>query len=410
MSRVGLLSRFMVFAVCLGTTTFAVGQDEPTPKATKPAAPKAAPQSPEEKQFQELYQSRSDLGAKLSKLREEIVAASKAGDAKQQQALIEKFNGMVTDFEAKTLPKLLALAGPLYIKDGKQAEAEEIVLGYLQDLYHENKYKQVLAEGNKYIEADRKHPLILNFMGVSYFAQQDFTRAEALLKQAKAAGAENEEAGSYFAQIGAPYLDQCRNYSAMWKKELAIREKEAAATGDAKLPRVLFKTNKGDIELELFENEAPNTVANFVSLIEKKKYDGIAFHRVIPSFMAQGGDPNTLDKDPRNDGMGGPGYHIACECYKENARMHFQGSLSMAHAGRDTGGSQFFLTHLPTGHLNPDIDTSKGHTVFGRVVKGMDVVLALRPGDRIQTATVLFKRNHPYVPKTHADPEAQSGK
>lgn len=403
MSRVGLLSKFMLVAVCLGAITFAVGQDNPTPKATKPAAPKAAPQSAEEKEFQELYQQRSDLGAKLGKLREEIVAAGKAKNAKQQQALVEQFNGMVSDFTKNTLPRLLALAGPLYIKNGKDEQAEGIVLGYMEELFTENKYKQVIAEGAKYITAGRKHPLILNWVGVAYFATMEFEKAEATLKQAKAAGAEDEQSGQMFAQIGGPYLDQCKSYAAMWKKEQAIREKEAAATGDAKLPRVVFKTNKGDIELELFENEAPNTVANFVSLVEKKKYDGIAFHRVIPTFMAQGGDPNTLDTDPSNDGMGGPGYNIDCECYQENARMHFQGSLSMAHAGRDSGGSQFFLTHLPTGHLNPNIDTSRGHTVFGRVVKGMDIVLALRPGDRIKTATVLFKRNHPYVPKTHAD-------
>ena len=395
MSKVGFCSKVLVIAACLSLTTAATGQDQPAPKEAK-----AAPTTADAKQFEELFAVRAELGKKLGKLQTEITAAAKAKDTKQQQTLIDQFNGMVTEFEAKTLPKLLALAGPLYIKDAQNADAEQIVLGYLQDLFQENKYKNVIVEGKKYLDAGRRHPLILNFVGVSYFAVQDFTKSEEILKEAKAAGEKNDEAGGMFAQIGAPYLSQCKSYLAMWKKELAIREKEAAATGDARLPRVLFKTTKGDIELELFENEAPNTVANFVSLVEKKKYDGIGFHRVIPNFMAQGGDPNTLDKDPRNDGMGGPGYHIACECYQENARMHFQGSLSMAHAGRDTGGSQFFLTHLPTGHLNPNEDAGRGHTVFGRIVKGLDVALSLRPGDRIQTATVVFKRNHPYTPKT----------
>lgn len=395
MPRVGQLSRFMVLAGFLWMATTVVGQDQPAPKATK-----SAPASAEAKEFQQLFAVRAQLGEKLSKLQGPLREAAKAQDVKKHKALVDEFNGYVTDFEENTLPRLLALAGPLYIKDGKNTQAEEIVLGYLQDLYHENKYKQVVTEGSKYLAAGRNHPLILNFVGVSLYATQDFVKAEEVLKQAKAAGAKNEDAGSMFAQIGAPYLDQCKGYQAMWVKEQAIRAKEAAATGDARLPHVLFKTNKGDIELELFENEAPNTVANFVNLVEKKKYDGIAFHRVIPNFMAQGGDPNTLDKDPSNDGMGGPGYNIACECYQPNARMHFQGSLSMAHAGKDTGGSQFFLTHLPTSHLNPNVDEAKGHTVFGRIVKGLDVALGLRPGDRIITATVLFKRNHPYVPKT----------
>ncbi|MCY2964071.1 MAG: peptidylprolyl isomerase [Planctomycetota bacterium] len=170
------------------------------------------------------------------------------------------------------------------------------------------------------------------------------------------------------------------------------------------MPQVVFKTNKGDIVIELFENEAPNTVANFISLVEKKKYDGIKFHRVIPNFMAQGGDPNTLDEDPQNDGQGGPGYSIPCECYNGNARMHFQGSLSMAHAGKDTGGSQFFITHLPTPHLNPNLEEERGHTVFGRVIKGLDIALALRVGDEIESARVLRKRKHPYEPETLPDP------
>ncbi|MSR59564.1 MAG: peptidylprolyl isomerase [Planctomycetaceae bacterium] len=163
------------------------------------------------------------------------------------------------------------------------------------------------------------------------------------------------------------------------------------------MPRVLFKTNKGDIVLELFENEAPNTVANFVSLVEAKKYDGIAFHRVLPNFMAQGGDFSTREKDPSD----GPGYTIACECYNDKTRMHFQGSLSMAHAGKDTGGSQFFLTHRPTAHLNyTKGKTDSNHTVFGRIIKGLDVALAIRPGDKIESAKVLRKRDHAYKPKT----------
>ncbi len=159
------------------------------------------------------------------------------------------------------------------------------------------------------------------------------------------------------------------------------------------LPQVLLKTTKGDVVIELYEDEAPNTVANFINLVEKKFYDGLPFHRVIEGFMAQGGDP-------KGNGTGGPGYHIACECYRKDARGHARGVLSMAHAGRDTGGSQFFITFDNTPHLNGK------HTVFGHVIKGMDVVdnlqkterSAAKP-DRIIEARVLSKRNHPYEPK-----------
>ncbi len=188
------------------------------------------------------------------------------------------------------------------------------------------------------------------------------------------------------AQIGQFYLQDVANYKESWAKEKAIRDAEAKADD---LPRVLLKTNKGDIVIELFENQAPNAVANFISLVKKGFYNGLSFHRVLAGFMAQGGDP-------KGDGTGGPGYTIACECYRPDHRLHFRGTLSMAHAGRDTGGSQFFLTFVPTPHLDGK------HTAFGRVVEGMDVLAKLQrrdPGDpeaprpdKIVEAKVLRKR------------------
>jgi len=183
--------------------------------------------------------------------------------------------------------------------------------------------------------------------------------------------------------------------------EMAKRQAEAAADD---LPRVRLSTTAGDVVVELFENEAPNTVANFISLVEKKFYDGTAFHRVISGFMAQGGDP-------QGDGSGGPGYAIACECAGPGARQHLRGSLSMAHAGEDTGGSQFYLTFRPTEHLDGK------HTVFGRIIEGFETLPALTrttdeqgrmlsgiEPDRIIKAEVLRKRNHPYVPQTLPEP------
>ncbi|MBT6641677.1 MAG: peptidylprolyl isomerase [Planctomycetaceae bacterium] len=174
---------------------------------------------------------------------------------------------------------------------------------------------------------------------------------------------------------------------------MAIR---ASEKNEDDLPRVKIETTKGTIVVELFENEAPNTVANFVSLVESHFYDGTPFHRVIPGFMAQGGDPTGT-------GTSGPGYTIACECDLPNARKHFLGSLSMAHAGKDTGGSQFFLTFAPTEHLDGR------HTVFGRVIEGFDILPKItrtegpqaRPSkDKILKAEIIRKRDHEYKPKT----------
>lgn len=183
--------------------------------------------------------------------------------------------------------------------------------------------------------------------------------------------------------------------AAAWPAELALREQEAKADD---LPRVELITDRGRVVLELFENEAPNTVANFISLVEKGFYDGTRFHRVMPGFMAQGGDPNTKPGGSGAAGAGGPGYVIADECARPDARKHFTGTLAMAHRGANTGGSQFYITFAPPVHLNGV------HTVFGRVVEGMPVVNQTSQNDEIKSAKVLRKRSHEYSPVTEPEP------
>jgi cyclophilin family peptidyl-prolyl cis-trans isomerase len=324
-------------------------------------------------------------------LQEEFVAAQKADEKAKQKEIGEKFQKLVTEFQTDIMPNMLKLADEVNRLDPSDTTAAELVAGRA---FSENRFADVVAVVDKL--GDKASPMLQGIGGVSLFATQDFAGAQAMLEKVRKADPE------LFEQLGAQYLRSCPEYIEYWKTEQAIRAKEAQADD---LPRVLLKTTKGEIVIELFENEAPNTVANFISLVEQKKYDGIKFHRVIPTFMAQGGDPNTLDDDPSNDGMGGPGYHIACECYRKDARKHFQGSLSMAHAGKDTGGSQFFLTHLPTAHLNANAEQQRGHTVFGRVIKGLDVALSLKKGDIIKSATVLRKRDHKYEPVKIAENE-----
>ena len=177
-----------------------------------------------------------------------------------------------------------------------------------------------------------------------------------------------------------------------WQKEQQIRAREAAADN---LPRVKFHTTRGDITIELFENEAPIAWEIFISLVKAGYYDGLTFHRVLPAFMAQGGCN-------LGTGKGGPGYTIRDEHTLPNHRKHFRGSLSMAKTpAPNTGGSQFFLTFVPTSYLDGK------HTVFGRVIEGMDAAAALKrrdpdapapwpAPDKIVKAHVLRDRGHEY--------------
>jgi peptidyl-prolyl cis-trans isomerase B (cyclophilin B) len=150
------------------------------------------------------------------------------------------------------------------------------------------------------------------------------------------------------------------------------------------MKKVHFETTKGEIVADLYDDDAPGTVDNFVGLaagtkewvdpktrekVKRPFYDGLSFHRVIPNFVIQGGCP-------LGNGTGGPGYHIKCETQGKK-QVHQRGSLSMAHAGKDTGGSQFFICHSPQPHLD------KKHTVFGQVTSGLEVIDKIQPGDKM---------------------------
>jgi peptidyl-prolyl cis-trans isomerase B (cyclophilin B) len=141
-----------------------------------------------------------------------------------------------------------------------------------------------------------------------------------------------------------------------------------------------LETSRGRIVCELFAKEAPNTVNNFAFLAREGFYDGTQFHRVIPNFMIQGGDPT-------GSGRGGPGYRFEDETNpKQNPRKHQRGSLSMANAGPNTNGSQFFITHVVTDWLDGK------HTVFGRVLEGQDVVDQVQQGDTLTSVRVEEKQ------------------
>lgn len=143
------------------------------------------------------------------------------------------------------------------------------------------------------------------------------------------------------------------------------------------MSKVKISTQKGDMIAELYNNETPITVNNFVKLINEGFYNGLNFHRVIPGFVAQGGCPNGI-------GNGGPGYTIPCEITADK-QYHDRGVLSMAHAGRNTGGSQFFICHnrQSTQHLDGN------HTCFGKVIEGLDIIDKIQQGDKINNIQVI---------------------
>ena len=142
-------------------------------------------------------------------------------------------------------------------------------------------------------------------------------------------------------------------------------------------------TSKGVMKVEFYEQDAPKTVKNFTDLAEKGFYDGLKFHRVIPNFVIQGGCPNSRDGAKGQPGTGGPGYKIDCETSGDH-QYHERGVLSMAHAGKNTGGSQFFVVHSRdnTAHLD------RVHTVFGKVVEGLDVIDQIKANDEIEKIVV----------------------
>lgn len=148
--------------------------------------------------------------------------------------------------------------------------------------------------------------------------------------------------------------------------------------------QAIIKTNKGDMTVSFYENDAPNTVANFVKLAKEGYYDGLKWHRVIPNFVIQGGCPNSRAGAKGMVGTGGPGYKIDCETKGDN-QYHDRGVLSMAHAGRNTGGSQFFVVHnrANTAHLDGV------HTCFGKLTSGEDVLDAIREGDSIDKIEII---------------------
>jgi cyclophilin family peptidyl-prolyl cis-trans isomerase len=357
----------------------------------------AAAQAPVVETKLDPAQAKDEMAAAAKTLKECVaeltVLQAKYHQPKADQAAIEKkFNEVQLQARAAS-EKLETSAFAVAMTDPKNAQARDITGAVMAAALKTDDPKRALTLAAMLDKAGAAGEGVLMMAASAAMLTSDLDATEAYLKKAAAAGVKPEKIAELEQAVAAerPKVDE----------EMAKRAAEAKADD---LPRVKITTSQGDVMVELFENEAPNTVANFISLVEKGFYNGTPFHRVIGGFMAQGGDPTGT-------GTSGPGYAIACEVGKPGARKHFLGTLSMAHAGPNTGGSQFFLTFRPTEHLDGK------HTVFGRVIDGFDVLpklmrtqddqglpVAGAVPDKILKAVVVRKRSHPYEPETLPDP------
>jgi cyclophilin family peptidyl-prolyl cis-trans isomerase len=344
--------------------------------------------SDDEERLKKLSKMREELGKEFQELRGSTVKAMEGVIASTSEALksAPDDTGLLevrseayliyqkNDLALPDLEKLLKL---------KPDDGGELTLKVARLEHAVNRYEAAADNFEKVLKKDGKNLEARLLLAVCDFSIHKFEESAKILQEML-----KGEITAEMRSKAAQFLEMAQKYSPLWKTEQEIRAKQAKADD---LPRVRFTTTKGDIDIELFENEAPNTVSNFIELVSKKYYDGLKFHRVIPGFMAQGGDPT-------GSGTGGPGYRFKDEITPES-RLHFRGTLSMANAGPNTNGSQFFLTHLPTDWLNGK------HTVFGRVIAGQDAVDALLIGDSITKAEVVRKRDHEYKVLRIEDPQ-----
>jgi len=338
-------------------------------------------------EFQAARQQEKDLIAELSVLQAEY--QQPGADKKRIAAKFEAARDRIP----ATKERLETAAFALAMADAKNPSARELCGLVIASRLQQDDAVDALKLSNILDKAGAADGNIDMMAAAAAMVLSQLDEAADWLKKAEANGIQKQK----IAELQDSIEDERPKAAA----EMASRKADAAADDR---PRVKITTSKGDIVVELFEDAAPNTVANFINLVEKGFYNGTPFHRVIGGFMAQGGDPTGT-------GSGGPGHTIECECDLPGARKHFLGSLSMAHAGKNTGGSQFFLTFRPTEHLDGK------HTVFGRVIDGFDVlpkltrtqgqdgqpISGIEP-DTIVKATMLRKRDHAYEPKTSPDP------
>lgn len=361
-------------------TTPAAEKKDNTPPAKSAAA--AADTSSVRAAYEAKLNEWKEMLKQLRQLKHDYQTVDEAG----MPEILKRWDALMAKADV-LLPQLGTAAIKAYqAAPNQDRDLIRFLVKLLQDEVAHDQYEAAVQLADVLINNGCDSREVYAAAGNTYFAVNKFDDALKIIEKGKGMGV----AGGDVEMLEKDIND----YKKFWPAEQKIRAEEAKKDD---LPRVKLTTTKGVIVLELFENEAPETVGNFISLVKSGFYDGLTFHRVLSGFMAQGGCPV-------GDGTGGPGYTIYDESNKPNARMHFRGSLSMAKTSApNSGGSQFFITFRPTPQLN------NKHTVFGRVIEGMDVVDKLQrrdpdkgpdlpEPDKIIKAEVLRDRGHEYVP------------
>ncbi len=372
--RVSLVSWF-----CL-SGALVLAADPPLPAAGSKAA-----------EFAKINKEWTDLIANLGALKSEYTTST---DAAKKAEIARQYKKGVAKAESMEGQLISAAEDAFAEAPNADPEIVKLLAITLYEQVERDDYEPAFKLGKLLMDNKCTAHELPALAGVAAYCVNEYDLAGRWLKAAETSGALANLCKMMPKRHYADYLEMLELTKTGWAKEMKIRDGEAKADD---LPRVHLKTSAGEIDVELFENEAPNTVLNFITLVDKGFYNGVKFHRVLPGFMAQAGDP-------KGDGSGGPGFTIPDEQTRSDHRLHFRGSLSMANTGRpNTGGSQFFLTFEPTTYLNGK------HAVFGRVIGGIDVLAKLKrrdpedqtvgPADTIIEAKVIRKRNHAYDAK-----------
>ncbi len=336
--------------------------------------------------FQKAQEAYKKAIQEVKKLQKQYVALSTTEEQKEEIGEnLEKY----AEYVSKMYPKLLDLAEKAWLEaPSRDPEMLRFIVEVLEIRLVTEEYEraQKILDGLFAQNIPEILPEIYDVAGETAFMLNQF-----------------EQAGRYFAlaeqnktlsERSTAFKNDLPYYRAAWGKEEILRQREKKENN---LPRVRLETTKGPIVLELYENEAPNTVANFVYLVEKGFYDGLYFDSVIPGFCAESG--RSMENPD-----GGPGYAIRDEYDTANARNHYRGTLSMSNSGPNTAGSRFFISLTPMRELDGKF------VVFGRVIEGMEVLSELQridPAnpdpmaemDQIERASVIRKRDHKYRPK-----------
>ena len=375
-----------VSAILMAGMVFA--QDGSGLQSQVPAANQTSADDPLAADFQAKFEAYREVSAQVGKLQKDFDAAVKAQDQAKIKEIQAAAPGVLRQVESSFM-NAVPVATKLYFNsDGTNEDLNQFMLMYANYLLtvdnYDDAYKLFVTFLSKGMH--KNHAEIFEMAGIAAFGSNHFNAAKKCFDYAT-------QTKTPLSQQAQMYWDSITNY---YEKEWMLEtQKEQQETQANNLPEVLIRTTAGDMKVVLYENDAPNTVASFITLVEKGFYNGLSFHRVLPGFMAQGGCP-------KGDGTGDAGYKLPEEFSKDGARKHFRGSLAMARSmDPNSAGSQFYISFLPTQFLDGQ------YTVFGRVVEGLDTLSKIEridpdhpiPGlkkTQIIEMKVLRKRNHDY--------------